>query len=108
MIATASCVDACVDRHAAQGGVDVGERLVGFEEEVTRDADPRESPVLHLDVDRHELATGNLVLTTHASHNTAPGLRMPGAAYRGRHPVRSAQSFARCHAPSNHGSLAAT
>ena len=40
---------------------------------------PREPPVHLLEVDRHELATGNLVLTTHASHNTTHRVRMPGA-----------------------------
>ena len=47
----------------------------------------REPAVHHLEVDRHELAAGDLVLTAHATLNTAHPLRMPAAPYRGCQPV---------------------
>ena len=94
-------LDTGVDGHPRQRRVDVAERLVGLEEEVSGHADSREPAVHLLEVDRHELATGNLVLTAHATTTTRvmPGVRRSA----GTPAVASARS-----APSNHGSLAAT
>ena len=43
------------------------ERLVGLEEEVAADAHAAQQPVHHVEVDRDELAAGDLVLTVHAA-----------------------------------------
>src|SRR5690606_3409926 len=56
--------------HAEQRTVDRLERLVRLEEEVAAHRGVRDAPVGDLEVDRHELATGNLVL---ASHRTSVG-----------------------------------
>ena len=77
--AAGQLLDTGVDGHPRQRRVDVAERLVGLEEEVAGHADSGEPAVHLLEVDRHELASGDLVLTTHASHNTARRVRMPGA-----------------------------
>ena len=50
------------------GAVDVGERLVGFQEEVAADRRMDDPAVLDLDIDRDQLAAGQLVLTAHVFH----------------------------------------
>ena len=80
--APASCSTPASTGIPRQRGVDVAERLVGLEEEVSGHADFARAARPLLEVDRHELATGNLVLTTHASHNAAHRVRMPGASLR--------------------------
>ena len=54
-------------RESVDGGVDGGEGLVGLEEEVAGEPEPRDDVVDDLEVDDDELALGNLVLTVHAS-----------------------------------------
>lgn len=49
------------------GRVDVGEGVVGLEEEVAREVEVGDAPVLDLEVDHHELAARNLVFPVHDS-----------------------------------------
>ncbi len=49
------------------GGVDVGQRVVGLEEEVPREVEIGDASVVDLEVDDHELAARNLVLPVHDS-----------------------------------------
>ncbi|CAI7676122.1 unnamed protein product, partial [Penicillium discolor] len=54
-------------RESLDGGVDVVERGVRFEEEVPGEPEPRDPVVLDLEVDDDELAPRNLVFTVHGS-----------------------------------------
>src|SRR5665648_571061 len=62
----------CTLRHAEDGCVDGLEGFVGFEEEVAADGGAGDPAVRDLEVDRDELAAGDLVLTAHGIHPMTP------------------------------------
>jgi hypothetical protein len=67
-------------RKAGQCRVQVGQGLVGFEEEVPGQADLGQAVVAHLQVDDDELASGDLVLTVHGSEPMPPRCARAGRA----------------------------
>ena len=102
-------LDTGVDGHARQRRVDVAERLVGLEEEVAR----------HADAARACPSTSSRSTATSLPPGTLYSPRMPATTPRtacvcrvlpsaAATPCARPSPCARCHAPSNHGSLATT